>query len=116
MTQLNEGRDKSNIDFYNDHVSDEYSMLSSEQDNSVAKLVANKTKALGVQRARTMQRAKSFHSVVELDNGLSKQDKQVPINVNLAHKDPLKFIDTILEHHDALCDGECESYSASQET
>jgi hypothetical protein len=93
VKQLNERRDKKNVDFYNEHVYDEYKMLDKEQNTSVAKLAANKTKALH------MQRTKSLLSIAEVERDMSKK---VAINVNLAQRDPLKFIDSILQHHGSI--------------
>jgi hypothetical protein len=65
VKQLNERRDKKNLDFYQEHVYDEYKMLNKEQNTSVAKLAANKTKAL------FQQRTKSLLSVAEMEKSVS---------------------------------------------
>jgi hypothetical protein len=92
VKQLNDRRNLKNLDFYNEHVKNEYQMLSKEQNTSVATLTASRKKAMIHQRSNTGL------SNAEKEKAISKQ---VAINVNLAHKDPLKFIESILKHHNS---------------
>ena len=92
VRQLKEKRDTKNLNFYGDHVQEQYQLLNTKQPyrKSVDKLTKNKEKHLKDQK-RT-----SIMGPAEIK---AQKKSQVQISVKMANKDPLKFMDTILEHH-----------------
>ena len=92
VRQLNERRENKNLDFYGDHLQEQYQMLNTNQPyrKSVDKLTKNKEKNL------KDQKRSSIMGPAEIQ---AKRNSQVQINVKMATKNPLKFMDTILEHH-----------------
>ena len=83
MEELNRNRSVKNDDFYSNHVAEEYKLLEKGQEKT-KDLIKIKNEALKNQIKRKTLRI---------------QEDKIEMNVKMASKDPLKFIDTVLAFH-----------------